>query len=111
MLTAFTCSLFAHTPCLFWQEQRVIVTVCAQDVVNSGISCVVLRVGKTEGVDETSGSESAVLVGAQQSLPPQSVITKSQARPAANGPINCLCPCPCWLCRQHVQQIWRLDGI
>ena len=55
-------------------------TVCVQVVVNSGISCVVLRVGRTEGVDEMLGSESAVVVGAQQSLPPQSVITKSQAR-------------------------------
>ncbi|CAL8462890.1 g2424 [Coccomyxa elongata] len=49
-----------------------------QEVVNSGLSCVVLRVGKTEGVDESLGSESAVVLGAQQSLPSQSVITKSQ---------------------------------
>ena len=49
-----------------------------QEVVNSGLSCIVLRVGKTEGVDESLGSESAVVLGAQQSLPSQSVITKSQ---------------------------------
>ena len=47
--------------------------------MNSGISCVVLRVGKTEGVDEILASESSVVVGAQQSLPPGSVITKGQA--------------------------------
>ncbi len=47
--------------------------------MNSGIFCVVLRVGKTEGVDEILASESSVVVGAQQSLPPGSVITKGQA--------------------------------
>lgn len=51
-----------------------------QEVVNSGLSCIVLRVGKTEGVDDSLGSESGVVLGAQQSLPSQSVITKSQVR-------------------------------
>ncbi|EIE27239.1 hypothetical protein COCSUDRAFT_55258 [Coccomyxa subellipsoidea C-169] len=55
----------------------------SKDVVNSGISCVVLRVGKTEGVDEILASESSVVVGAQQSLPPGSVITKGQATSVA----------------------------
>lgn len=56
------------------------VVMGVQEVVNSGLSCIVLRVGKTEGVDESLGSESAVVLGAQQSLPSQSVITKSQVR-------------------------------
>ena len=51
-----------------------------QGVVNSGIPCVILRTGRTEGVDEGLAAESAVKVGAQGSLPPSAAIAKGQAR-------------------------------
>jgi hypothetical protein len=49
-----------------------------QAVVNSGIPFVILRTGRTEGVDDSFGAESAVVLGAQQSRPAQASISKAQ---------------------------------
>lgn len=48
-----------------------------QEVVNSGIQCVVLRTGTTN-VDESSAVQSGVSLGIQGSKPSNASISKSQ---------------------------------
>ena len=62
--------------------------------MNSGIPCVILRTGRTEGVDEGLAAESAVKVGAQGSLPPSATIAKGQVRSSlCHRPKSATVPC------------------
>jgi len=58
-----------------------------QDVVNSGIQCVVLRTGATN-VEESSAAQSGISLGIQGSKPSNATISKSQV---LGGPCTLSC--------------------
>ena len=75
-----------------------------QEVVNSGIQSIVLRVGAT-GVDDSLAAQSAIALGRQGSKPSGATITKSQvlnSAPCSHAPVPSACV-DAFIC-QHVPE-------
>ena len=83
----------------------------SQEVVNSGIQSIVLRVGATN-VDDSLAAQSAIALGRQGSKPSGATITKSQVLvPAPCSHASMPTACKDALIRHHMPEHWLSGSV